>query len=315
MRRTGDQSFKSVAEEDARGLLAMVRRVPLSAKATVRPLERELTREPLLVDHAYHVRQGRKNWIEHLEAFTRWPLNAPSRLAEYAQEISVKTKLPVYSTAVLLLEAYDPGSVPSFGRIVRGGVVTTARYQVVKLWKLPAAQLLESRRPFLLPWVALCNARPAQLIEAGRRISETSSKVEPRVRAMFHSLGGLRYGKDEWRSILEEEVSMFLTREILRESPYVQDLLKEGKKEGKEKGKEEGRQEGLRLAVQQVIEVRFPSLIPEAKALNSINRASDLKQLHNDLMGARSVAAARRLLQAIPPPRSRRQAKSAVQGL
>ena len=72
------------------------------------------------MDQAYHLRSGGKEWVEHLEAFSRYPADAAERLAEYAQEISVKTKLPVYTTAVLMLEAHDPCRVATVGRIVRG---------------------------------------------------------------------------------------------------------------------------------------------------------------------------------------------------
>ncbi len=301
MRRKGDQAFKSAAEEDARGLLAMAGRLPLSVDATVTPLERELTREPLLVDHAYHIRSAGREWVEHLEAFSRYPADAAERLAEYAQEIAVKTKLAVYSTAVLLLQAYDPGRVARSGWIVRGAVETRVRFQVVKLWRLPAGQLLASGRPYLLPWVALCRCRESELAEANRRMRNMDARLEPRIRAMFQTLGGLRYGKEVWRAMLEERAKMFLKREIIEESPFVQDLLKEREEQAEARGEARGEAKGtaaaFRLAIRELVTALYPALAPELRALDRIKDASVLQALIRELVQARNAGAARKLLQ------------------
>ncbi|MBI4910790.1 MAG: hypothetical protein HY820_44665 [Acidobacteria bacterium] len=73
----------------------MLNRLALDAIAEVIPLERELTRDPLFIDHGFIVRKDGREWVEHIEAYSRFP----------------------GTTVVLMVKAYDPGEVPPTGRI------------------------------------------------------------------------------------------------------------------------------------------------------------------------------------------------------
>jgi hypothetical protein len=50
LRREYDQFFKALANEDPRGILDMLGILSLSEEADVRPIDRELIREPVLID-------------------------------------------------------------------------------------------------------------------------------------------------------------------------------------------------------------------------------------------------------------------------
>ncbi|MGH2496900.1 MAG: hypothetical protein ACRDIV_19525 [Ktedonobacteraceae bacterium] len=53
--------------------------------------------------------------------------------------------------------------------------------------------------------------------------------------------------------------------DIIRESPYYQEILKEGMEEGVEKGREEGKLEALRQTVMDIVVERFPRLVRIAR--------------------------------------------------
>ena len=53
--------------------------------------------------------------------------------------------------------------------------------------------------------------------------------------------------------------------DIIRESPYYQEILKEGREEGLEKGIEKGKLEALRETVIDIVVERFPKLLRTAR--------------------------------------------------
>jgi flagellar biosynthesis/type III secretory pathway protein FliH len=68
---------------------------------------------------------------------------------------------------------------------------------------------------------------------------------------------------------------------ILRESPFYQEILQEGREEGRQEGREEGRQEGLEKGRQEklqvlrdtllnVVQARFPKMVRLAKGQAAI---------------------------------------------
>ena len=58
MRREHGQFFKGLGNADPRGLLDMIDVLPLGAEAEVTPLDRELVREPVLIDQGFLVKDG-----------------------------------------------------------------------------------------------------------------------------------------------------------------------------------------------------------------------------------------------------------------
>lgn len=53
--------------------------------------------------------------------------------------------------------------------------------------------------------------------------------------------------------------------DIIRESPYYQEILKEGREEGLEEGIEKGKLEALRETVIDIVVERFPKLLRTAR--------------------------------------------------
>ena len=74
--------------------------------------------------------------------------------------------------------------------------------------------------------------------------------------------------------------------DILRESPFYQEILKEGREEGLEEGLKEGLEEGLqegkleafREVLLAIVQVRFPKLVRLTKGLAAITEDPEVLQ-------------------------------------
>lgn len=89
--------------------------------------------------------------------------------------------------------------------------------------------------------------------------------------------------------------------DILRESPFYQEILQEGREEGLEKGLEkghlEGKLEGLRETLLTIVQARFPKLTRLAKGLAVITEdPEDLQNLILKISLAQSLEEAQRCL-------------------
>lgn len=110
MAKPYDRLFKTLAEDDPRGLLRLFGSLPLDVEAEVRALEREVAAPALAVDHAYQVRTAEREWLEHYEVQTRYRQDVPERLVRYGVFLALRTGLMVYTTLALLVERYAPAN-------------------------------------------------------------------------------------------------------------------------------------------------------------------------------------------------------------
>lgn len=262
----------------------MLGMLPLDAEAEVRPLDRELVREPVLIDQGYLVRQSSGDWIAHIEAFSDVEQDDVERVLWYATRLAVDTQLPVRSTILLQLDRYAPANFSGSARVERGSVTIEMQAQVVKLWEVPARRLLDTRHPKLLTWTPLAKGGIEEWREAQRYLRDLR---DIHLLDAFNVIGSLRYGKDVWEHLLERGIQVITTDTLRKHSWLVQGWieqgremgLEEGREKGLEEGREEGREEGVREGLRTLLEVRFPSLagsvsdLPKALATDRLNDA------------------------------------------
>jgi hypothetical protein len=97
-------------------------------------------------------------------------------------------------------------------------------WHIVKLWELPASELLATNDPGVMPWVPLAriDGSPEPVLEECRRVIEEQARPEERgnLLAVSHILGGLRHDVATLRAI-------FGGREKMIESPVLQELIAE----------------------------------------------------------------------------------------
>ena len=158
-----------------------------------------------------------------------------------------------------------------------GQPVATCTFDVMALWEMGAAVVMEQRLTGLYPLLPLMRweqeTEPAAILERSQRLilDEIASR-EARADAYvgLRVLSGIRYPSELVSQILRR-------RELMLESPVYREILEEGRQAGREQGRvegveqgrveglEQGREEGLRDDVLAALEVRF-GVVPEALA-------------------------------------------------
>ena len=312
MSKPYDNVFKRLAETDPRGLLDVFGRLPLSVKATVRDVPRELTPPSLEIDQAYFIHARGKTWIEHFEAYTHVPGNVNETVTKYSVGLALKYRERVHSNLLLLKPVYAPRRELGRCEIELGSAKITATFNVIRVWEIDAKQALSLDRAHLNPWVPLMKATRAEIVEAAQRVSASG---DDDLSSQFQLLGGLRYRKDRWKCCLKGLYPM-LSERILKQSSYWEILSDEvreksraeGRTEGRTEGRAEGYQtgtvEGLRLAIRGILKERFPRLASNS-ALARIDTVPALENLLHSLVRAKNEAAAAAEIRKAASPRRR----------
>ncbi len=291
MAKPYDRLFKSLAEDDPRGLLHLFGGLPLEAPAEVTILDRELGLPVLSVDHLYRVRTEASEWLVHLEAQTHYRADVPDRLCRYGVSLALKYGLPIETVLVMLVESNTPAEVQEAHRMEFGSVSIASKYRVVRLWELDGEAVFAAGRQRLLPWVILMRSSSALLRRVARAIVDLSN-IE--LAAQFRVLGGLRYDKDDVADLLGR-AGFMLSEEIIKESSFYRDILAEGIAKGRDEGLAEGRAEEARRSVAQVAAIRFPDVAISGEHLARLS-VEELETLLERLLKAEDSAAARREL-------------------
>jgi len=259
-----DGIFKALADQDPRGLLFLFGGLPLEAPARVQALPREVGLPALQVDHVYLVQVEERQWLAHFEAQTQYKPDLPERLAWYGAGLTLKYRLPVETTLVLLAERHAPPVVPAGHTMRVGRLELTFSYQVIRIWEVAARRALESGDIHLFPWVSLMKASEPELEQAFGQLRAADA---PALTAQAYLLAGLRYAKGSRESVAWlERVRAMLSDEILRESASYQGIL------------EEGRAHEAAGTIRRLLSLRFPALLPlvEPEKLTQVDRLEDL---------------------------------------
>ena len=172
-----DSVFKSLAEDDPRGLLFLLAGVPLTEEVTIEMLPREVTPNALQVDHVYRVKTPQGEWIWHIEVQTHYRANVPERILRYNLALVLKYPgLEIRSTLVLLVERNTPRTVATSYALDLGGVRLSVEYRVIRLWELDAGPVLEAGRLSLFPWVGLMRASTEDYVASLRKIEASEDE-------------------------------------------------------------------------------------------------------------------------------------------
>jgi predicted transposase YdaD len=262
-RKPFDDAFKDLAEQDAAALLTLIGALPPGA--TVTPLPREVSVQALLPDQPYEVSvEGRKH-VVHFEAQTYYDRELPYRIVDYDVRLWLKYRLPVYSYVLVFVADGMPPNAPESLAVDAGWLSVSARYRVVGLWQLSAADALAMGSESLLPFVPLMRGGEEELRRSAEALQAVADEVRRRELALhFVMVGSLRYPREDLFDILEEVKMLPIPHDLIRRSEMYQYILDEGRAEGlqrgREEGREEGRQEGRQEAEQEARQVMLDLL-------------------------------------------------------
>jgi predicted transposase/invertase (TIGR01784 family) len=272
----------------------------------VRGLPEKLKSWKLEVDSLLHVVLNEQEMLLHIEFQTYNDSSMAERLLRYNVLARSEYNLPVLSCVIYLLSDGNIPRSPLSWTVPTGQEVLLFSFENIELGELPPEEILQMKQPGLLPLLPLTKGG------ARREVVDT----------MFAELKAVGAGQTELMTIGSTLASLVFNREnaadldwlhrrlhemhdILRESPFYQEILREGREEGLEEGREEGLEEGLqkgkveamREMLLTIVRVRFPKLARLAKALAAITEdPEDLQNLILKISLAQSFEEAQQCL-------------------
>jgi len=208
------------------------------------------------------------------------------RLRSYVALAEEKYHLPVYPVVIYLLPPPAGVEIPTYFHQEFMGIRSHQDFRVIKVWEQDPWLVLEREVATLVPFVPLMKDADERVIRQGVAFIRRQPGLEEleSVLAFFASF------------VLEPEVVTRMMRwdmTILRESPWYEAILQEGRQEGLQEGRQEGLQEGLekgrRQSLMDILKWRFRT-VPEPiqERLNALS-LSEIITLTNAALEVQSL--------------------------
>lgn len=219
----------------------------------------------------------------------------PQRIRAYAALAEERYALNVYPVVINILPStQQEEAIPDSYHSEFMSVVAHQDYKVVNLWEVNAAQVVEQRWMTLLPFVPILKggddkalvSKALALLRADERLAEMETFL-----AFFATFV---MTSEEVRKVMRWDMA------ILRESPWYNEIVKEGLEQGLEQGHQQGLQEGQAEMLIFVFNRRFGAPSSElARRIRSLG-TDQLRQLADVAISAPSLDAVVSALAAMP---------------
>ncbi|MBD2491739.1 DUF4351 domain-containing protein [Aulosira sp. FACHB-615] len=241
-----------------------------------------ISRETDVLVKAYSEACG--DFLVLTELQLRYTTKMPLRMRAYAALAEERYQLPTYPVLINILPPPTTITVVSSYEQEFFGLRAIQDYRVINLWEVDAEIVFQQPIPSLLPFVPILRGggeasvvqRALQILRADDQFNQLESLL-----AFFASF------------VLETPLVQQIMRwdmTVLRESPWYEEILTEGKvlglQQGLERGLEQGLEQGARRQLIRVLQRRFGEISPSVVA--SLESAS-VEQLEN-LMDAAITA-------------------------
>lgn len=276
-----DDAFKSLADRDPAALLVMLGALSPNEQATIEALPRELRAGKQIADQLYLVTTATGTRIVHIEAQTRWETALPERVLDYELIgwISYDRLYPIESFVLLLTDDRLPENAATSLTVEAGSLRVTSTFHLVRLWEVPASEMLALERNQLLPFVPLMQGGTDELAESFEHVAQITDEQERDALLLnLLVLGGLRYNADILIEILRRKFMYGIPIEQLKESSGYQFLFNEAVETGIRKG----RKETIAEMLQRLAAKRFSEL-DLTEAMAKVADVDELEQLCLDL--------------------------------
>jgi predicted transposase YdaD len=180
----------------------------------------------------------------------RYNPSMPQRIRAYTALATERYNLPVYPVLINILLSTTNQIIPSHYSSEFLGIRAYQDYRVINLWEVPATIVFQENISPLLPFVPILKGGGEETVVRTAlrelRADENLQDLEPLL-SFFASF------------VLEIPLVQEIMRwdmTVLRESPWYQEILKEGL----QLGRQEGRQEGEAELIIRLLTRRFGSL-------------------------------------------------------
>ena len=182
-----------------------------------------ISRESDVVVRAYHPQIGEFLVLNELQL--RYNTRLPLRMRAYAALAEERYNLPVYPVLINILSPSNTAAIVDSYESQVLGLQARQDYRVINLWEVDAEIVFQQPLPSLLPFVPVLKGgdevavvqQPVQLLRADEQLSE----LEPLL-AFFASF------------VLAAPLIQQIMRwdmAVLRESPWYQEILNEGRRQ------------------------------------------------------------------------------------
>ncbi|HIK03379.1 MAG TPA: Rpn family recombination-promoting nuclease/putative transposase [Trichormus sp. M33_DOE_039] len=216
----------------------------------------------------------------------RYQPQMPRRMRAYAGLAEEKYNLPTYPVLINILKTSNE-EIPTTFTSNFAGLRVIQDYRVINLWEVDVNIALQQPLPSLLPFVPILKGGENELMirEALQilRADEQLNQLET-VLAFFATF------------VLESSLVQEIMRwdmTVLRESPWYQEILREGEARGEARGE----RKGLISSIEINLEVKFGNdglqLMPQ---IAQISDTAQLKEILRQIVTANSIEELRQLL-------------------
>ncbi|MBR8826536.1 MAG: Rpn family recombination-promoting nuclease/putative transposase [Gomphosphaeria aponina SAG 52.96 = DSM 107014] len=175
----------------------------------------------------------------------RYKQNVPQRINAYTALAIEKYNLPVYPVLINIFPNSKVEKIPHCYQSEFMGIKSYQDYKVINLWEIDAKIVFEQELTTLLPFVPILKGGGDEMVVRQAvqflRNNEQLEELEPLL-SFFASFV---------LSIPLVQQIMRWDMVVLRESPWYQEILKEGLERGEKQGIEQGIEQGLQQGLQQ----------------------------------------------------------------
>ncbi|MEH2358889.1 Rpn family recombination-promoting nuclease/putative transposase [Nostoc sp.] len=201
----------------------------------------------------------------------RYKLEMPKRMRAYAALAEEKYNLPTYPVLVNILKESDV-KIPTSYESQFAGLQARQDYRVINLWEVDVEIAFTQPVPSLLPFVPILKGgaeestvqRALQILRADEQLSQLET-----VMAFFATF------------VLDSAIVQQIMRwdmAILRESPWYQQIFREGEQRGEERGRREEILSGIELALEIKFGTEGLQLMPEISQISDLDRLKAIQQ-------------------------------------
>ncbi len=298
-----DDLMKMLARAYPQDLVSLV----LQNTHFLKNITTELKIRTMHADFLCKAERNGKEIIVHVEFQKSKDVNMGQRTWEYNCATTILEKLPVHSFVIYLVEDEPIFELP-FRIVDDGKVIHTFEYTNIFLWEMSPEVLKQKGMEGLLPLLPL--TKGAKLVRdtiISDMITGLRRAGKEDVLALGYAFAGLTYETEDDKQSLRRIFAMFENK--LENSWYYKEVIEKGIEQGMQRGIEQGIERGkkqgieesvkaLRPVLIQVVETRFPELLPLAREeAERSTMPMVLSTKVNKLLIARTLEEARQALQ------------------
>jgi len=232
------------------------------------------------VDSLLDVTFRGQEMLVHFEFQTYNDSTMAERMLRYNVLARSEYSLPVLSCVIYLLRDGNVPVSPLSWTVPTGRKVLDFYFESIELGEWSPEELLQRGEPGLLPLLPLTRGGASREVVT-KMFADLDAAGRTELTVLGATLASLVFSRENTTDLVWLHRRLREMHNILRESPFYQEILQEGREEGLEKGLQEGLEKGLQEGLEKglqvlretllkVVQARFPKMVRLAKGQAAI---------------------------------------------